>query len=315
MVRVPIKRTIENKLLAPLSDELNLRPSVEKLIVETEVENDKIILNFITEDEPKKRKTETAMLATNAERIAELRRKTQKLLASYKITELTDEIYTIIRLEAAQKRGKWIYEKDKKRIERKFKIENFLQNIKDFSVEISRMEDEILLKIYSKSSAENNGSAAQILEKETVFRDYLFELLKLQFDNPNSVKLAFFSENAGELFKLLRLFAACFKYSKSEIINCLALTTEKQKDQKIEEKLLFGRAVYRQEISDAEKIYKIFAAGKFSAFLLEIEGELALPRFGAEVGVHRFVSRHAKQSRFDNCFWRRILKNTSFPKI
>lgn len=284
----PLKRIIENNLLAPLSAELNLRPTDEKIIVETEVKNDKIALNFIGEDEPKKRKTATAILATNAERIAELRRRTQKLLASYRITELNDEIFQIIRIEAAQKRGKWIYERDKKRIERKAKIEKFLQNVKDFSAEISRTEDKILLEIYGKSSGENEEYADEILKKETVFRGFLFELLKLQYENPNSIKLTFFSENTSELFKILRLFSTCFKNSKSEIKNALAFTGEKQKDQKIEEKLLFARAVYRKEIADAQRFIKSAPQETFGV-LLEIEGELALPRFGAEAGVHRFA--------------------------
>lgn len=284
----PLKRIIENNLLAPLSAELNLRPTDEKLIVETEVKNDKIVLNFITEDEPRNRKTSDAIPATNAERIAELRRRTQKLPASYRITELNDEIYRIIRLEAAQKRGKWIYEKDQKRIERKIKIEKFLQNIKDFSAEISRMEDKILLEIYGKSSSENEKYGDEILEKQRLFRGFLFELLKLQYENPNTIKFVFFSENTNEIFKLLRLFANCFKNSKSAMTNCLAFTTEKQKDRKIEDKLLFGRAVYRKEIADAERFIKS-APQEIFGVLLEIEGDLALPRFGAETGVHRFI--------------------------
>ncbi len=284
----PLKRIIEKNLLAPLSAELNLRPTDEKLIVETAVKNGKIALDFIREDEPKKRKTATAILATNAERIAELRRRTQKLLTSYRLTELSDEIYQIIRLEAAQKRGKWIYDEDRKRIERKLKIEKFLKNVKDFAFEVSRTEDEILLEIYGKSAGENRKYADEIIKKENQFQDYLFKLLKFQYQNPNEIKLAFFSENASELFKLLRLFAVCFKHSKAEITNCLAFTTEKQKDVKIEDKLLFNRAVYRKEIADAEKFIKSASQETFGV-LLSIEGELALPRFGAETGVHRFV--------------------------
>ena len=294
----PLKRIVEKNLLAPLSAELNLRPTDEKLIVETQVKNGKIALDFIGEDEPKKRKTATAILATNAERIAELRRRTQKLLASYRLTELSDEIYQIIRLEAAQKRGKWIYDEDRKRIERKLKIEKFLKNVKDFAFEISRTEDEILLEIYGKSLSENRKYADEIIKNEKQFQKYLFELLKFQYQNPNEIKLAFFSENAGELFKLLRLFAGCFKHSKAEITNCLAFTTEKQKDVKIEEKLLFNRAVYRKEIADAERFIKSASLGNFRRFAFR-RRRTRSAAFRRGNGRSPLRSRHTKQPRFD----------------
>ncbi len=284
----PLKRAVERKLLAPLSAELNLRPANEKLTVETALKKGEIELNFIGETETKKLKAESAVLATNAERIADLRRRMQKFSASYRLTELTDEIYQTIRLKALLNRGKWISEEDQKRIERQPKIEKFLKNIKEFADEISRMEDALLLEIYGKSVGENQKYADEILQKEKQFQTFLFELLKFQYPNPNKIKLEFFGENAAELFKLLRLFAACFKNAKSEIKRILAFTTEKQKDTEIEPKTLFDRAVYRTDMENSERFLSKTRA-EILGVLLEIEGELALPRFGAETGIHRFI--------------------------
>lgn len=284
----PLRRTIERELLAPLSAELNLRPADEKLTVATAVKNGKIDLHFTSEEETKKQKTANAVLATDAELIADLRRRMQKFSASYRLTELQDEIYRISRLEALQKRGKWIYDEDKRRIERKPKIQKFLHGVKSFAEEMSLAEDRILLEIYGKSAAEYQRFSEDIRKKETRFQEYLFELLKFQYENPNAINLAFFSENAGELFYLLRLFSDCFKNAKTEIKNGLIFTTEKQKDREIEPKTLFDRAVYRKEIEDAKKVLSSMRPEVFGV-LLNLEGELALPRFGAETGVHRFV--------------------------
>lgn len=284
----PLKRTIERELLAPLSAELNRRESGEKLTIETEVKNGKINLEFIAEEETKKRRTETIVLASNAGRIAELRRKMQKFSANYRLTEMRDEIYRIIRIEALQKRGKWISDEDKERIKRKLKLQNFLKNIETFAEEISRKEDDILLEIYGKSSSENQRYGEEITAKEKQFQDYLFELLKFQYENPNRIRLAFFGENANELSVFLRRFAMCFRDTNCEIKSGLLFTTEKQKDQAIEPKTLFERAVYRKEIVDA-KDFKGGINQDVLGVLLEIEGELALPRFGAETGLHRFV--------------------------
>src|SRR5262249_20786462 len=150
-----LKRTIERELLAPLSTELNLRPVNEKLQVKGDLQNGKISLEFTNIDEPKKRSSVNLLLASQAERIGKLRRKMQKFLASYKLTELSDEIYQLIRLEAVQMRGKWISEEDKLRLERKPKLEKFLKNLNEFGEKVNQKEDEILLEIYGKSSSEN----------------------------------------------------------------------------------------------------------------------------------------------------------------
>lgn len=284
----PLKRAVERELLAPLSAELNVRAPEEKMTIETSVKNKKINLNFVAEEETKKRKTATAVLATNAERIAELRRRMQKFSASYRLTELHDEIYRIVRLEALQKRGKWIYDEDKKRIERKAKIQKFLQKSEVFAEEINLMEDEILFEIYGDSSSENLKIGEEILAKENLFRQKLFELLKFQYENPNEIKLAFFGENASELFYLLQLFSASFKAAKTEIKRVFAFTTEKQKDRQIEPKTLFDRAVYRTEIKEIDKFVGSTQT-EILGVLLAAEGELAVPRFASEAGIHRFV--------------------------
>lgn len=284
----PLKRAIERELLAPLSAELNLLPANEKITVENTVENGKIRLNFSVAGETKKRRNETVALVTSAQKIADLRRRMQKLIASYRLTELSDEIYRIIRLKATLQRGKWVSPEDQKRIERQPKIENFLKNVNEFSEEISRFEDDILLEIYGKTDSEDQKHAEEIYKKESRFQDYLFELLKFQYENPNALKLVFYSENASEFSRLLRLFSAAFRDSKSEIKRVLAFTTEKQKDTEIEPKTLFERVVYRKEISDIEKFFGNTPLAILGV-LLEIEGELVLPRFGSETGIHRFV--------------------------
>lgn len=212
----------------------------------------------------------------------------QKFTANYRLTEIRDEIYRIIRIEVLQKRGKWISDEDKERIKRKLKLQNFLKNIESFAEEISQKEDEILLEIYGKSSSENQRYGEEITTKEKQFQAYLFELLKFQYENPNRIRLAFFGENANELSVFLRRFAMCFRDADSEIRSGLLFTTEKQKDQAIKPKTLFDRVVYRKEITDA-KDFKGSINQEILGVLLEIEGELALPRFGAETGLHRFV--------------------------
>jgi ATP-dependent Clp protease ATP-binding subunit ClpC len=285
----PLKRTIERELLAPLSTELNLRLTDEKLLINASLKDGKITLEFIAENEPKKRISINNVLAAQAEKIAALRRKMQKFLASYKLTELSDEIYQIVRLEAVELRGKWLSEEDRTRIKRKPKLQNFLDKTKVFGETVNKSEDEILLEIYGKSAGENQKYAAEIEANEATFQKYLFELLSLQYQKPNEIKLTFFSENTTAIFRLIRLYLSQLKEINGEVKNVLFFTSNKIADQKAETKPLFDREIWRQEIKVSGKTFE-GSPNNVVGILLYIEGNLALPRFGAESGIHRFVS-------------------------
>lgn len=285
----PLKRTIERELIAPLSTELNLRSTEEKLTVKTNLENGKIALEFIAETDTKKRSSVNNLLATQAQKIGNLRRKMQKFSASYKLTELQDEIYQIARIEALEIRGKWISEEDRERVKRKPKIQNFLERILAFSENVNSSEDEILLEVYGKNPTDNQNYAAETEAKETLFNKYLFELLSLQYAKPNEIKLSFFSENTTAMFRLIRLYLAHLKEINGEVKRVLFFASNKQGDEKAEPKTLFDREIWRQEIPVSSKTFE-GSPNNVVGILLELEGELALPRFGAESGIHRFVS-------------------------
>ncbi len=285
----PLKRTIERELLAPLSTELNLRSTDEKLLINASLQNGKIALEFTAENDPKKRGSINNVLSAQAERIAALRRKMQKFLASYKLTELGDEVYQIVRLEAVELRGKWLSEEDRERIKRKPKLQHFLDKTKAFGETVNKSEDEILLEIYGKSAGENRKYAAEIEANEAAFQKYLFELLSLQYQKPDEIKLTFFSENTTAMLRLVRLYLAHLKEINGEIKNVLFFTSNKIADQKAEPILLFDREVWRQEIKVSGKIFE-GSPNNVVGILLHVEGDLALPRFGAETGIHRFVS-------------------------
>ncbi len=283
----PLKRTIERELLAPLSTELNLRPVDEKLTINCGLKDGRISLDFVSSTEPKKRSSANVVLAGQAERIGTLRRRMQKFLVSYKLTELSDEIYQVVRLQAFQMRGKWVSEEDRLRIERKPKLENFLTNLKEFGEIVNHKEDEVLLEIYGKSSSENTKHLVEIEHSEQTFWKYLFELLSLQYQKPNQIMLTFFSENSTCLFRLIRAYLTCLKEFNGAVKQVFGFTSKKQNDQEAEKKMLFDREVWRREIID----FDTFFAGSPSdvvGFLIKVEGYLALPRLGAENGIHNF---------------------------
>jgi ATP-dependent Clp protease ATP-binding subunit ClpC len=286
----PLKRAVERQLLAPLAAELNLRSTEEKLFVGATLKNKKIALEFrAAGEDAKKRSALKNVLAAQAERIGELRRKTQKFSASYRLTELGDELYQIARLEAVALRGKWLSDEDKERVKRKPRIENFLRQAKDFAAEVNADEDAVLLEIYGKAANENAKFAEEIEAREKMFQKHLYELLRLQYAKPNEIKLTFFSENTAAMFRLSKLYLNLLKETGGEIKRILFFTSQKQAEQKAETKPLFDREVWRREIADTKNFPAVSDDGAIGV-LIHLEGDLALPRFGAESGIHRFVS-------------------------
>ncbi|MCU0238251.1 MAG: AAA family ATPase [Pyrinomonadaceae bacterium] len=324
----PLKRTIERELLAPLSAELNLRPTDEKITINCGLQDGKISLEFTGEDEPKKRSSASVVLASQAERIGNLRRKMQKFLASYKLTELSDEIYQVVRLEALQKRGKWVSEEDRLRIERKLKLQHFLDNLKEFGEKVNQNEDEILLEVYGKSVTKDAKHLPKIEQNEKLYWQNLFELLGLQYQKPNEITLTFFSENSSAMFRLVRLYLACLKEFNGKVKKVFVFTSNKQPDQKAEPKTLFDREVWRKEITDFDKFFNNSPSDVVGIFM-QVEGNLALPRLGAENGVHNFqtgskndrvlaVSTEAEFEKFelsDDLIKRDSLKNQTERRI
>jgi hypothetical protein len=276
-------------LLAPLSTELNKRAPDEKLNVTASLRDGKPQLSFNSENAFRKRSSVNNVLAAQAERIAELRRRMQKFLASYKLTELTDELYRIGRLQATILRGKWVSDEDRTRIERQPKIEKFLENVRAFGENVNSFEDEILLEIYGKAASENRKQLPAIERKESLLQDFLFELLRLQYMKPDEIKLTFFSENQTALQRLLRLYSVYFKDFGGEIRRLMVFTSEKQPAQEAEKIHLFDREVWRREIVGLDKFPNALPDGTVG-LLAEIEGDLALARLGAESGIHRFVA-------------------------
>ena len=286
----PLKRTIERELLAPLATELNRREASEKLTVRASLKNGKPALELTGENEPRgKRSAVETVLAAQAERVARLRRRMQQFSASYKLTELSDELYRIARLRATVLRGKWLSEEDRERIERQPKIESFLERVRAFGDGVNLFEDELLLEIYGRAAGENKKHLPAIEQKEKLLQTFLFELLSLQYMKPDEVSLTFFSENQAALGRLLHLYFEYFKAFQGEIKRVFIFTSEKQPGQAAEKTTLFDREVWRRDISEIDKFQKNLPAGTVGV-LIEVGGELALARLGAESGIHRFAA-------------------------
>lgn len=289
----PLRRAIERELIAPLASELNLYSTTEKIAVNVDVHKENLRFGFEREPVDKKRSQFDNLLATNANRIAYLRRRTQKLESSEHLTELNDERFQLQRLQERQIRGKWISAEDKERIERLPRIERFLKQAKDFSSELFTLEDKILLDIYGKSLKTNNF-ADDIERREDFLQSRLLDLLSLKSAKPDEICLAIFSENAAALFRLVRCYLVCIEDFECEISGAMSFTTIEQDEPpdfdehgKKTDKILFGREVWRSQIADSANFFAKTQKETLGV-ILKITGKMSRPRFAPETGVHDF---------------------------
>ncbi|MBC7798163.1 MAG: ATP-dependent Clp protease ATP-binding subunit [Pyrinomonadaceae bacterium] len=289
----PLRRAIERELIAPLASQLNLYPTNEKITVNIDVQKENLRFVFERETVEKKRSQFENLLATNANRIAYLRRRTQKLESSEHLTELNDERFQLQRLQKRQIRGGWISSEDKERIERLPRIERFLNETKNFSSELFTLEDKILLDIYGKS-LKKNDFAGDIERREDYLQSRLLDLLSLKSAKPNEICFAIFSENAAALFRLVRCYLVCIEDFECDITGAMSFTTIEQDEppeldeqgKKIE-KILFGREVWRLQIGDSANFFAK-TQKEILGVILKISGKMSRPRFASETGVHDF---------------------------
>jgi hypothetical protein len=200
--------------------------------------------------------------------------------------------------------------------------------LKEFGEKVNQNEDEILLEVYGKSVTKDAKHLPKIEQNEKLYWQNLFELLGLQYQKPNEITLTFFSENSSAMFRLVRLYLACLKEFNGKVKKVFVFTSNKQPDQKAEPKTLFDREVWRKEITDFDKFFNNSPSDVVGIFM-QVEGNLALPRLGAENGVHNFqtgskndrvlaVSTEAEFEKFelsDDLIKRDSLKNQTERRI
>jgi ATP-dependent Clp protease ATP-binding subunit ClpA len=284
----PLRRTIERQLIAPLSAELNKRPPDEKYFINVSTVKNSIFFDFQKEETGKRRTQLSFIFANLAQQAAELRRQTQKMSASYRLTELNDERFQLVRLQQRVENGTWVSNEDKVRLERLPKIRKFLEAEQEFAQTIAGFEDRVLLEIYDRKLQNNTELAEEFRQNELKFQNLLFDLLALQFQKPNEICLAIFSESPAALFRLSRCYLYCVEEFKAETPEIVCFTTRKVNDEEPLEKPLFDRQVWRKSVTEPEKFF-VGTNKETVGIVIKITGVLANPRFISESGLHSFI--------------------------
>lgn len=295
----PLRRTIERELLVPLGEKLNLLTGEEKLKARIWLENDALKFEVLPQSDAKKRTSQNFLIASLANRVAELRRKFQKFATNYHLSELQNELFQLVKIEDRIQRKKFVADSDAARLARLPIIQHLLDLARNATTEIAALEDAILLELYGKTTTENPDFGVKITKLEKVLEENLFALLALQYEKPDEITIGVFSENTARLFQLARFYRLCAESLEFEITQISALTAKEQKDLKPVGDLegnpfpVLGRTIWEVQISDAKKFFAE-KSNDVVCILLQIKGELANPRFTAENGLHVFANESRK---------------------
>jgi ATP-dependent Clp protease ATP-binding subunit ClpC len=300
----PLRRALERELAAPLSSELNQRGADEKLTVNVRLNGGSPPLFFeIESDAAQKRRTKVEyLLASLATRAAVLRRKSQRLQASYHLTELEDERFQLVKMKERNERGRWVSPEDLARLERLPQIQKFLASAKSIGEGLAHLEDRILLDIYGKAENADSSFADELAINELRLDKVLRELLALKFEKPHEICVEIYGENAAALFRLARAFLVSVENFGGEAVEAMVYTSAPQVDEaRVTQVLkengkivaenqvyLFARDIWRQTIEKPEEFFAQ-PVKEVVGVLLRLKCELANPRFASESGLHSFI--------------------------
>ncbi len=285
----PLRRAIERELLAPFAAKLNEHLPDEKLTIEISLQNNLPKFAIGTDALQKQRSKTDFVLAALANRAAELRRKAQKLTASYHLTELADERFQLVKIADLRERGRWVSPEDIARLERLPKIRNFLAANSNFGRDAAQLEDSLLLEIYGKAETVENQFADELAINELRLQKILFDLLDLKTEQADEVSMAIHGENAPALFRLARCYLQCIEEFGGEAAEIYCLTTIEQSGQKPMERLLYGRTVWQIAVPEPQ-IFFAQTQREVVEASLKIVGKMVKLRFAPEAGVHYFIT-------------------------
>lgn len=324
-----LKRLIERELLSPLAIQLNQKSGAKQnrpLKAEVFIDSGRMCVNVAEQTEPAVRSSDKeAVIAFQAQRLGDLRRRLVRLDQSSTVLELRNTIWRLTEIERRIAKAARRRKLTKKLVKDRYELQHPLEAValarlaeyRDRSERLATLldetanaEDQTLLMLYQRETAEtDSGIAIEQLEGE--LNVLLRQLLDLRYTQPDRITLALYSENTRALFELARAYYLSAKaagmqvnvwhYTANippEIIEmeekAAALRARKKTDEEEEtdEKSkiikMFDRKVTRLEVLKASEFLS-GAPSTTTGIILAIKGKSAFPIYDAEHGLHAFV--------------------------
>jgi len=280
----PLKRAIERNILVPLSEALGAYVKDTPLSVKVDWRAGEIRVDArarLQDTDAHARRDQTEREFVHA--VVEQRRKISKLQHCSATTSLENQVTMIESLERRLAAAKWKTPEQSIRLAALPKLKECLQAVTTLSERAATLETEVLATLYGREPVDRSLFAPEVEALQREYERLLRVVFRWQHDNPDTITLAFYSEDRGTLFE----FASAYHDLAGRLGTVVALDyfTPPPGARSSASKLL------RQT---PKKIPEFFATPpeKTIAVAMHLRGDLFFPRFGREAGLHTI---HEKQ--------------------
>ncbi len=326
----PLKRAIEQQLLVPLAERLNSYIGETTLAAEISLLEPNKTLQVTVRPRVGKDGRPISLLSNDLNLLDQvklctsLRRNAHYLAISSDLTDIQNEIFRLIRLEAKLKDKTWKKPADLIKLTRLPLLKKVVEDCKTILENVELLENNLLLAFYGKEPVDRLASS-KITTYSEQWQAALLNVYALKFSNPNFVTLAFYGENHKNLFEVAKIYynLATNNGAKIEVFN-LKIDKEQQKRDKSIEKPVnkeskqneppepaetpanpektFALPLIRERVIKVEKFLDSPSEDTFT-ILLAIDGALSYLYFSTEAGLHIFKgSKTAKSDKAIKCF-------------
>jgi ATP-dependent Clp protease ATP-binding subunit ClpC len=272
----PLKRVVERELLVPLAETLNSYQTVTSLDVNIGVAERKIRIQVRAQDD-KETRLQSETTSNLAEQIVSQRRRIGRLQRSVATSKLEDEMTMLESLERRLKTANVKMPQLQARLAKLPKLRELLEAVNNLSVRAQHLETESLGFLYRREPLESALFRAELDALDFEQRKLAREVFRRQHEQPNDIVMAFYSEHRETLME----FANAYHGLGGELGEAIAVdyfVTPPGARSKAS-KLLREKP---------KKLADFFASPpeKLIGIAMHLRGDLFLPRFNGEAGLH-----------------------------
>jgi ATP-dependent Clp protease ATP-binding subunit ClpC len=275
----PLKRAIERELLVPLAEALNAYDTSTVLSAQIGMAEGriKVIVRAREESgEAANRRGVVQQADQLAESIIDERRLIGRMQRCAATSKIEDEVALLESLQRRMTTAKWKTPDLQARLGRLPTLRECLKSLHEMAERVRQLESEALGILYSREPLDHALFAPRLEAVEKERGRLLREIFRTQFEHPDAVVMAFYSEDQETLFA----FASAYWKIGGDLGEAVALDyfTPPPGSRSAQTKLL------RQTPKKVDQFF-LTPPEKVIGIVMHLRGDLFLPRFQREAGI------------------------------
>ncbi len=284
----PLKRAIERELLVPLAGQLNQRLAGDRISIRAAIQQERITLTAEFPQSISEDPRDDPSLLSLIPRLTRLRREASVLARSTVVRNIQNEIFALERLEKRLEKSKWKNPADLERVSHLPQLKQLSRFIETMGERISRMEEQSLLALYERQTTNPPADTAEVSILEDEWLDLLGRIYSLRFPIPNAVTMTIYSENPQRLFEMAHVYYRLALAQNAKVVACqYTALAQTPRDKKKKDPATPG--FDRKWIEKVEAYFET-PRPEVDCIALGVTAPDARARFGAEAGLHTFIS-------------------------